>query len=301
MDGGITQIEIDQRIYDLYDEYCHGRIDRRSFLAQASVVTVGGLAMAQALMPRYANAQTISFTDERIKGTYVTYPSPGGTSGQMRGYLVQPKGNGPFPVVLVIHENRGLNPHIRDVTRRMALAGYLAFGVDLLSPEGGTPADEDKARDMIAALDRPATLARAVAAVAFLAAHPASTGNVGAVGFCWGGGLVNLLAEASPELKAGVAYYGMQPPLDRVPDIKAALLLHYAGLDNRVNEGIAAYEDALAKAGKDYAVYVYEGANHAFNNDANPARYDAKAAELAWTRTSAFLARHLGVPPPVET
>ncbi|MGA0561116.1 dienelactone hydrolase family protein [Ancylobacter sp. VNQ12] len=293
---------MDQRIIDLYDRFTHGQIGRREFMDRLATL-LGSAAAAMAMLPMltndYARAAIVEEDDARLDASTASF-DVGGAS--VSGYLVRAKRvDARRPAVLVIHENRGLNPHIRDVTRRMALAGYLAFGVDLLSPEGGTPADEDKARDMIAALDRPATLARAVAAVAFLAAHPASTGNVGAVGFCWGGGLVNLLAEASPELKAGVAYYGMQPPLDRVPDIKAALLLHYAGLDNRVNEGIAAYEDALAKAGKDYTVYVYEGANHAFNNDANPARYDAKAAELAWTRTSAFLARHLGVPPPVET
>lgn len=293
---------MDQRIIDLYDRFTHGQIGRREFMDRLATL-LGSAAAAMALLPAltndYARAAIVEEDDARLDASTASF-EVGGAS--VSGYLVRARRvDAKRPAVLVIHENRGLNPHIRDVTRRMALAGYLAFGVDLLSPEGGTPADEDKARDMIAALDRPATLAQAVAAVAFLAAHPASTGNVGAVGFCWGGGLVNLLAEASPELKAGVAYYGMQPPLDRVPDIKAALLLHYAGLDNRVNEGIAAYEDALAKAGRDYTIYVYEGANHAFNNDANPARYDPKAAELAWTRTSAFLARHLGAPPPVET
>ncbi len=293
---------MDQRIIDLYDRFTHGQIGRREFMDRLATLA-GSLAAALALMPLlandYARAALVEESDPRLETSTARFEAGG---DEVSGYLVRARRvDARRPAVLVIHENRGLNPHIRDVTRRMALAGYLAFGVDLLSPDGGTPADEDKARAMIAALDQPANLARAEAAVRFLASHPASTGNVGAVGFCWGGGLVNQLAQASPRLKAGVAYYGMQPPLDRVPGISAALLLHYAGLDNRVNEGIAAYEDALAKAGKDYTVYVYEGANHAFNNDTNPARYDPKAAELAWTRTAAFLAKHLGAPPPVET
>ena len=293
---------MDQRIIDLYDRFTHGQIGRREFMDRLATLA-GSLAAALALMPLltndYARAALVEENDPRLEASTARFEAGG---DEVSGYLVRARRvDARRPAVLVIHENRGLNPHIRDVTRRMALAGYLAFGVDLLSPDGGTPADEDKARAMIAALDQPANLARAEAAVRFLASHPASTGNVGAVGFCWGGGLVNQLAQASPRLKAGVAYYGMQPPLDRVPGISAALLLHYAGLDNRVNEGIAAYEDALAKAGKEYTVYVYEGANHAFNNDTNPARYDPKAAELAWTRTAAFLAKHLGAPPPVET
>ena len=293
---------MDQRIIDLYDRFTHGQIGRREFMDRLATLA-GSLAAALALMPLltndYARAALVEENDPRLEASTARFEAGG---DEVSGYLVRARRvDARRPAVLVIHENRGLNPHIRDVTRRMALAGYLAFGVDLLSPDGGTPADEDEARAMIAALDQPANLARAEAAVRFLASHPASTGNVGAVGFCWGGGLVNQLAQASPRLKAGVAYYGMQPPLDRVPGISAALLLHYAGLDNRVNEGIAAYEDALAKAGKDYTVYVYEGANHAFNNDTNPARYDPKAAELAWTRTAAFLAKHLGAPPPVET
>ena len=293
---------MDQRIIDLYDRFTHGQIGRREFMDRLATLA-GSLAAALALMPLltndYARAALVEENDPRLETSTARFEAGG---DEVSGYLVRARRvDARRPAVLVIHENRGLNPHIRDVTRRMALAGYLAFGVDLLSPDGGTPADEDKARAMIAALDQPANLARAEAAVRFLASHPASTGNVGAVGFCWGGGLVNQLAQASPRLKAGVAYYGMQPPLDRVPGISAALLLHYAGLDNRVNEGIAAYEDALAKAGKDYTVYVYEGVNHAFNNDTNPARYDPKAAELAWTRTAAFLAKHLGAPPPVET
>ncbi|MCJ8143748.1 dienelactone hydrolase family protein [Ancylobacter sp. A5.8] len=292
---------MDQRIIDLYDRFTHGQISRREFMDRLASLA-GSLAAAAAMLPLlqndYARAAIVPENDARLDISTEQYLSAGTpvTGTLARARRVDAK----RPAVLVIHENRGLNPHIKDVTRRLALEGYLAFGVDLLSPDGGTPADEDKAREMIAALDRPTTVARAVDAVRFLSAHTASTGNVGAVGFCWGGGMVNLLAEASPDLKAGVAYYGAQPPLDRVPDIKAALLLQYAGLDARINEGIAAYEAALKAAGKDYTVHIYDGANHAFNNDTNPARYDPKAAELAWSRTGAFLAKHLGAPPPVE-
>lgn len=293
---------MDQRIIDLYDRFTHGQLDRRSFMDRLAGLA-GSMAAASAILPLlandYASAALAPADDPRLEVADVSLPSAG---GDVSGYLARARRvDTRRPAVLVIHENRGLNPHIRDVTRRLALSGYLAFGIDLLSAQGGTPADEDKARDMIAALDRQATVARAVDAVAFLAAHPASTGQVGALGFCWGGAMVNLLAEASPELKAGVAYYGMPPPLDRVEDIKAALLLQYAGLDNRINAAVPAYEAALKEAGKDFTIYVYPGVNHAFNNDTSPTRFDPEAAELAWGRTTAFLAEKLGVPPPVET
>ncbi|MCS0501005.1 dienelactone hydrolase family protein [Ancylobacter mangrovi] len=293
---------MDQRIIDLYDRFTHGQIDRRGFMDRLGTLA-GSAAAAAALLPLltndYARAAMVPEGDPRLNAAMVTYPSGG---DDISGYLVRARrADAKRPAVLVIHENRGLNPHIKDVTRRLALAGYLAFGVDLLSADGGTPEDEDKARSMIAELDRAATVQRAVDAVAFLKDNEASTGSVGAIGFCWGGGMVNLLAEASPELKAGVAYYGMPPPLDDVDTIEAALLLHYAGLDNRINENVPAYEKALKEAGKDFTIYVYEGVNHAFNNDTSPTRYDPKAAELAWGRTSDFLAKHLGVPPPVET
>ncbi|WP_029354266.1 dienelactone hydrolase family protein [Bosea sp. 117] len=292
---------MDQRFIDLYDRFTHGQIGRREFMDRLATLA-GSAAAASALLPLltndYARAAQVEEDDPRLDVSTADFMSGG---VKVSGYLVRARRvDAKRPAVLVIHENRGLNPHIKDVTRRVGQAGFLAFGVDLLSPDGGTPTDEDQARAMIAALDRALTVQRAVDALAFLASHPASTGAVGAVGFCWGGGMVNLLAEASPELKAGVAYYGAQPPLDRVDAIRAALLLHYAGLDTRINEGIAAYDAALKKAGKDYTVHVYDGANHAFNNDTSPARYDPKAAELAWTRTIDFLAKHLGVPPPVE-
>jgi carboxymethylenebutenolidase len=214
--------------------------------------------------------------------------------GKAQGYFVRPASpSGKLPGVLVIHENRGLNPHIRDVTRRLALDGFLALGVDMLSPLGGTPADEDKAREMIRALDAAETLARLAAAVPFLAAHPLSTGRVGAVGFCWGGGMANRLAAAGTALAASVAYYGSQLPAEQVPAITAPLLLHYAGLDERINAGITAFETALKAANKPYEIHVYEGVNHAFNNDTSPTRYDKGAAELAWSRTVGFLRKHL--------
>src|SRR5688500_15407705 len=218
----LTQIEIDQRVLDLYDEYCHGGIDRRTFLARASVVTVGGLAMAHALLPRYAQAQTISFTDQRIKAKYVTYPSPGGTSGTMRGYLVQPSGNGPFPVVLVIHENRGLNPYIEDVARRVATEGFLALAPDGLSPIGGYPGNDDDGRTLQAGLDQAKLRTDMLNSATFLKAHALSTKKLGVTGFCWGGGTTNFLATTlGAEMQAGVPFYGAAAETARVSAIKS--------------------------------------------------------------------------------
>ena len=293
MDGGVTQVEIDQRIYDLYDEYCHGRIDRRSFLAQASIVTVGGLAMAQALMPRYARAQTISFTDERIKATYVTYPSPGGSSGQMRGYLVQPKGNGPFPVVLVIHENRGLNPYIEDVARRAATEGFLALAPDGLFPVGGYPGNDDDGRALQAKLDQPKLRTDMLNSAKFLKAHAMSTGKLGVTGFCWGGGTTNWLATAlGADMQAGVPYYGAAAETASVPQIKAPLLVQLAENDERINSMYPAYEAALKAAGVPYEVFIYPGTQHGFHNNSTP-RYNEAAAKLSWERTIAFFRKNL--------
>ena len=211
----------------------------------------------------------------------------------MRGYLVRAKGAGKLPAVLCIHENRGLNPHIEDVTRRLALAGYLSFAPDALAPLGGYPGDEDSARAKFQELDSARTKEDFLAAFDWLRARPDGTGKVGAIGFCWGGGAVNNLAVNEPNLSAGVAYYGGQPKAEDVPKIQAALMLHYAGLDERINAGIQAYEAALKQAGKTYEIYVYEGANHAFNNDTNAARYDKEAADLAWRRTVMFLKKNL--------
>lgn len=285
-----------QQVVDLYDSFTHGLIDRRAFMERLTAIA-GSAAAATALLPLlqndYARAATVAADDARLAIGKATYDA-GGT--QMSGYLARLKGGAKRPAVLVIHENRGLNPHIEDITRRLALAGFLAFGVDALSPHGGTPSDEDKARDMIGSLNTAETAQRIGAAVPFLAKHEGSTGAVGAVGFCWGGGMVNRIAVLSPELKAGVAYYGAQAPAADVPKIHAALLLHYAGLDSRINAGIPAYEEALKAAGKRFTVYIYPDVNHAFNNDTGN-RYDKAAADLAWSRTLAFFTEHLGAPP----
>ncbi|NIX77684.1 dienelactone hydrolase family protein [Microvirga terricola] len=283
---------MDQRIIDLYDDFTHGGMNRRSFLDRLAAL-VGSAAGATALLPilqnNYAQAQTVADTDPRITTETVDIPGVPG----LKGYLAKPKTGDKLPTVLVIHENRGLNPHIKDVTRRLATQGFIALGLDYLSLMGGTPEDEDKGRDMIGQLKQPDVVAYGKAAVAYLKSHPDGNGKVGAVGFCWGGGAVNNLAIAEPNLSAGVAYYGGQPKAEDVPKIHAAMLLHYGGLDERINAGIPAYEVALKQAGKTYEIYVYEGANHAFNNNTNEARYDKSAAELAWSRTVAFLKKYL--------
>jgi len=289
----LTQTEIDRRVYDLYDEYCHGRIDRREFLQRAGVLTVGGLAMAQALLPRYALAQTISFTDQRIKANYVTYPSPGGSSGTMRGYLVQPSAKGPFPVVLVIHENRGLNPYIEDVARRVATEGFLALAPDGLFPVGGYPGNDDDGRTLQAGLDQAKLRTDMVNSARFLKAHPLSTGKLGATGFCWGGSTANFLAVAlGPSLHAGVPFYGAAAETARVKDIKAPLLIQYAESDERVNAMWPAFEAALKASGVPYEMHTYPGTQHGFHNNSTP-RYQEGAAKLAWERTIAFFKRHL--------
>ncbi|KQY99887.1 carboxymethylenebutenolidase [Pseudolabrys sp. Root1462] len=286
----------DQRVVDLYDSFTHGIIDRRTFLDRLTEIA-GSAAAALALLPllqnNYARAETVPANDSRLITETASYDA-GGT--RMSGYLVRLKGGAKRPAVVVVHENRGRNPHIEDVARRLALDGFLALAVDALSPLGGTPSDEDKARDMIATLNLGDTAQRIAAAVPFLEKHAESTGKVGAVGFCWGGGMINRVAVLSPDLKAAVAYYGAQPPAADVPKIHAALLLHYAGLDSRINAGIPAYEEALKAAGRTFTVYVYPNVNHAFNNDTT-SRYDKPAADLAWSRTIAFFKDRLGTPP----
>lgn len=287
---------IDQRVYDLYDEYCHGHIDRREFLARARALVIGGvsaLAMAQTLFPRYAEAQTVGFTDPRIKARYVDYDSLGGSSGKMRGYLVQPTGNGPFPALLVLHENRGLNPYVEDVARRAALAGFLALAPDGLSPVGGYPGNDDDGRALQASLD-PARLRQdMINSARMLKSHALSTGRLGVTGFCWGGGMSNQLATVlGDELAAAVPFYGSAPSAADVPKIKASLLIHYAATDERINAQWPAYEAALKQHGKPYEVHFYEGTQHGFHNNSTP-RYDATAADLAWQRTTDFLRRHL--------
>jgi len=289
----ITQVEIDQRVFDLYDEYCHGRMDRREFLLRAAAVTAGGLAMAQALMPRYAAAQTISFTDSRIRAQYVNYPSPGGNSGQMRGYLVQPAGKGPFPVVLVIHENRGLNPYIEDVARRAAVDGFLALAPDGLFPEGGYPGNDDDGRMLQSKLDQPKLRTDMLNSATFLKAHALSNGKLGVTGFCWGGGTTNWLAtQMGDALQAGVPYYGAAAETAAVPKMRAPLLVHYAENDDGINRLKTGFEEAKKSAGVRFESHVYPGTQHGFNNDTTP-RYDAAAAKLAWDRTLAFFRQHV--------
>jgi carboxymethylenebutenolidase len=294
MREAVTQLEIDQRVFDLYDEYCHGRIDRREFLARAAALTVGGLAMAQALLPRYALAQTISFTDARIKAQYLTYPSPGGNSGQMRGYLVQPAGAGPFPAVLVIHENRGLNPYIEDVARRAAVEGFLALAPDGLFPVGGYPGNDDDGRTLQGNLDQGKLRSDMLNSARFLKSHKLSNGKLGATGFCWGGGTVNFLAVAlGADLQAGVPFYGAAAETAGVPKIKAPLLMHYAENDPGINAMRPAFEAALKAGGVHYEMHTYAGTMHGFHNNSTP-RYSEAAAKLAWERTVAFFRKSLG-------
>jgi carboxymethylenebutenolidase len=288
----VTQLEIDQRVFDLYDEYCHGGIDRRAFLARAALV-VGGLAMAQSLLPRYAVAQTISFTDTRIKAQYVSYPSPDGNSGQMRGYLVQPAGPGPFPAVLVIHENRGLNPYIEDVARRVAVDGFLALAPDGLFPAGGYPGNDDDGRTLQAGLDQGKLRTDMLNGARFLKAHRLSTGKLGVTGFCWGGSTTNFLAAAlGADMQAGVPYYGAATETASVPKIKAPLLIQYAESDERINAMWPAFESALKAAGVKYQAHIYPGTQHGFHNNSTP-RYNEPAAKLSWERTIAFFKTHL--------
>jgi carboxymethylenebutenolidase len=294
MSDELTQIEIDQRVYDLYDEYCHGRIDRREFLARAGVVTVGGLVMAQALLPQYARAQTISFTDQRIKAKYVTYPSPGGSSGTMRGYLVQPSKPGPYPVVLVIHENRGLNPYIEDVARRVATEGFLALAPDGLSPIGGYPGNDDDGRTMQATLDQVKLRTDMVNSARYLKSNALSTGKLGVTGFCWGGGTTNFLAvELGSDMHAGVPFYGAAAETARVPQIKSPLVIQFAETDERINAMWPAYETALKTAGVRYEAHFYPGTQHGFHNNSTP-RYHEPSAKLAWERTIAHFKKYLG-------
>ncbi len=292
----VDQRKIDPRVFDLYDEYCHGRIDRREFLARAATITVGGVSalwMAQALLPRYAEAQTISFTDPRMKGTYVEYPSPGGTSGEMRGYLVQPAGDGPFPAVLVIHENRGLNPHIEDVARRAGVAGFLALAPDGLSPVGGYPGNDDDGRTLQRELD-PAELDQdMINSARYLKDHAMSNGRLGATGFCWGGGMTNRLAvELGEDLSAGVPFYGASAATEDVPRIRAAMMIIYAETDPRINAMWPDYEAALEANGVDYEMHMFPGTLHGFHNNSTP-RFNEAAAGLAWNRTVGFFRRHL--------
>jgi carboxymethylenebutenolidase len=280
---------MDQKIISLFDNFTHGGINRRAFMEKLTTLA-GSSAAAAALLPvlenNYAHAEVVAETDDRIVSE--TLPFTGGS-----GYLAKPKAAGIYPGVVVIHENRGLNPHIKDVARRMALEGFVALAPDYLNALGGTPDDADKARDMIGTLKPEAIVATSMAALAAVKSHGGTNGKSGAMGFCWGGGAVNALAVADASLSAGVAYYGMQPPAADVPKIMAPLMLHYASLDERINAGIPALEEALKTAKKTYELHMYEGANHAFNNDTNATRYNKEAADLAWKRTVDFLKKYV--------
>lgn len=291
----MTRATITQAMIDAYDEYTHLTLDRRGFMEKLTRLAGSGAAaaaIAPLLAANSAQAAVIAEDDQRVAAEDIAYP---GSSGEMKGYLAKPAGAAAkLPTVIVVHENRGLNPHMRDVARRLALEGFVALAPDFLSPLGGTPSDEDKAREMFGQLPAGQATADGVATIAFLGAHEAGNGKVGAVGFCWGGGTVNDMAVASPELDAGVAYYGRQPKTEDVARIQAAMLLHYAGLDERINAGIDAYRSALEAAGKTFEIQVYDGVNHAFNNDTSAARFDKAAADLAWGRTVTFLKDRLG-------
>ena len=287
---------IDPKVYDLYDEYCHTQMTRREFFNKASALAViggAGLAMAEALLPRYTEAQTISFTDKRIKARYVEYDSPGGTSGKMRGYLVKPAGNGPFPAVLVVHENRGLNPYIEDVARRAAVEGFLALAPDGLSPIGGYPGNDDDGKVMQKSLDKDKLFTDLLNSATFLKSHEMSNGKLGATGFCYGGWVVNTLAvRMGKDLNAGVPFYGRAPAIEDVAKIQAPLMIQYAENDPRVNASREAYQKALEENKKDFVMHIYEGTRHGFHNNSTP-RYNEEQANIAWERTMAFFKKHL--------
>jgi carboxymethylenebutenolidase len=287
--------DFDQGLLNLFDQYVHGDIDRRGFLDRAGKYAVGGMTagmLLDALNPRFAEAQQVPKDDKRVKADYLEYDSPRGY-GKARGYLVRPAGaSGKLPAVLVVHENRGLNPHIEDIARRLALDNFMAFAPDALFPLGGYPGDEDKARELFPKLDQNKTREDFVAAVNLLKTRPDGTGKVGVVGFCYGGGMAGHLATRVPDLAAAVPFYGGQPPAAEVAKIKAPLLIHYAENDKRINDGWPAFEAALKENKVPHEMHMYPGAQHGFNNDTTP-RYDPAAAKLAWDRTIAFFKKHL--------
>ncbi|WP_221801746.1 dienelactone hydrolase family protein [Oceanobacter mangrovi] len=287
---------IDPKIYELYDEYCHTGMSRRDFLSRASSLTIvggSGLAMAQALLPNYANAEEVLFTDDRIKANWVEYPSPGGSSGSMRGYLVQPAGKGPFPAVVIIHENRGLNPYIKDVARRAAVAGFLALAPDGLAPIGGYPGNDDEGKQMQASLDQEQLYKDMLNSAWYVKKHPLSNGKLGATGFCYGGGVVNQLAvDMGKDLDAGVPFYGRAPALEDVVSIEAAMMIQYAEDDPRINAMRSDYEQALKASGTEFVIYSYPNTRHGFHNYSTP-RYNEEQAKLAWRRTTEFFDQKL--------
>ncbi len=285
----LTAKDFDPKLLELYDFYAHGMITKREFLDRAAKFAVGGLTAVTILgmmSPDYAVAQQVEFTDPDILPEYITYPSPNG-NGDVRGYLVRPVAEGKHPAVVVVHENRGLNPYIEDVARRLAKAGFVALAPDGLTSVGGYPGNDEKGKELQATVDPTKLMNDFFAAVELMMAHEASTGAVGITGFCYGGGVANAAAVAYPELKAAVPFYGRQAAAEDVPKIKAALMLHFGALDERVNAGWPDMEAALKAAGTEYQAFIYEGANHGFHNDSTP-RYDAAAAELAWGRTVEF-------------
>jgi carboxymethylenebutenolidase len=290
-----TAADFDPDLLILFDAYVHGHIDRRGFLDKAGRFAVGGVTagmLLDMLSPKFAEAQQVAADDRRLRTERLSYPSPQGNE-TTSGYFVRPaNATGALPGILVVHENRGLNPHIEDIARRLALDNFVAFAPDALAPLGGYPGAEDEARALFQKLDQGKTREDMVAAVSFLQKRPECTGRVGAVGFCYGGGIVNMLATRVPDLGAAVPFYGSAAPAEDVPNIKAPLLIQYAGEDQRINAGWPAYEAALEAASVRYTMHMYEGAQHGFNNDTTP-RYDEAAAKLAWERTVAFFNQHL--------
>ena len=291
-----TAHHFEQELLDIFDQYVHGDIDRRGFLDRAAKFAVGGVTagmLLDMLNPQFAAAQQVPKDDKRLKAEYLEFPSPQGNTGKTKGYLVRPaNAAGKLPSIVVIHENRGLNPHIEDIGRRLALDGFMTLAPDALAPLGGYPGDEDKARQIFPQLDAAKTREDFVSATNWLKARPDSTGKVGAVGFCWGGAMVNFLATRVPDLAAGVPFYGTAPAAEEVAKIKSPLQVHYAGNDERVNATRPAFEAALKAANVPYEMHVYDGAQHGFNNDTTP-RFDAAAAKLAWGRTLDFFKKHL--------
>jgi len=291
----IKKEDIKQEVFDLYDAYAHNRLSRRDFMEKLSVYAAGGLtvpALMSFLMPDYKNTLQVKADDPRLKSEYITYKSEKG-GGTIKALLSQPAdAKKKLGGIVVVHENRGLNPYIEDVGRRAALAGFISIAPDALTPLGGYPGDDDKGREMQSKRDRNEMLEDFIAAYEYLKKHPDCNGKIGVVGFCFGGGIANMMAVRIPELSAAVPFYGAQPPKELVPQIKAPLLIHYAELDTRVNEGWPAYEGALKENKKEYTAYIYPGVNHGFHNDTTP-RYDKTAAELAWKRTIVFFTEKL--------
>lgn len=283
---------MDQKIINLYDQYTHSQLNRKDFLKKLAILT-GSTALAMTVLPLLENNYVAAapFRDDQLMTENITFP---GVDGEVKAFLARPKNKKKLGCVLVIHENRGLNPHIIDVTKRVAAEGFLAIGVDALSPFGGTPEDEDKGRELIGKLDPAKNLQNYLKGLDYLRDRKDGNGKAGCVGFCWGGGMSNKLAVSDPKLLAAVAYYGAQPNAADVPNIKASMMMHYGGLDERINAGIPAYEQALKQNNIDYKIFVYEGVNHAFNNNTSPTRYNEAAAKLAWERTIGLFKKQLG-------